>query len=90
MHVLALDTTTAAGSVAIATNGRIVDVRLLDSARPQTTQLPGAVLDLLAGAGMVLGQIDAFAVAIGPGSFSGIRIGIACTQGLAQIGRAHV
>lgn len=85
MHVLALDTTTRAGSVAIIEDGRVVEIALLDPERPQTTQLPRAALAVLTSARIRLGEIDVFAVAVGPGSFSGIRIGIACIQGFAVV-----
>jgi tRNA threonylcarbamoyladenosine biosynthesis protein TsaB len=45
--------------------------------------LPGDLMSLLDQAGTALSEIDVFAVATGPGSFTGIRIGIATMQGLA-------
>jgi tRNA A37 threonylcarbamoyladenosine modification protein TsaB len=85
MRVLALDTTTRAGSVALVSRDRVDDVVLLASDRPQATQLPGAALDLLSRARLRLVDIDVFAVAVGPGSFSGIRIGIATIQGFSLV-----
>lgn len=85
MHVLALDTTTRAGSIAIVLDDRVIDIALLSPERPQASQLPGAALDLLTRAHLRIEDVDCFAVAVGPGSFSGIRIGIACVQGLALV-----
>jgi len=87
MRVLALDTTTRAGSLAIVDDDRIVDERDGDGARPHAERLPGEILTLLAANAVALPEIDLFAVASGPGSFTGLRIGIATMQGLAFVGR---
>ena len=41
------------------------------------------LIDLLADAGLALSAVDLFAVVTGPGGFTGLRVGIAATQGLA-------
>jgi tRNA threonylcarbamoyladenosine biosynthesis protein TsaB len=86
VKALALDTTTRAGSVAIVDDDRIVDDRRGDIARPHAERLPGEILTLVAANGIALSEIDLFAVASGPGSFTGLRIGIATMQGLAFVG----
>ncbi len=83
MLVLALDTTTKGGSVAVARGPAVVDVWSGDPARPHAERLPGDLLRVLERQGLSLSQVDAFAVAAGPGSFTGLRIGIASIQGLA-------
>jgi tRNA threonylcarbamoyladenosine biosynthesis protein TsaB len=83
MLVLALDTTTRTGSHALVRDGRILQAGTGAADRPHAVRLPGEVLDLLAGLGLALKDVDAFAVAAGPGSFTGLRIGIASMQGLA-------
>ncbi|MBM3778340.1 MAG: tRNA (adenosine(37)-N6)-threonylcarbamoyltransferase complex dimerization subunit type 1 TsaB [Acidimicrobiia bacterium] len=83
MLVLALDTTTRRGSVALAGNGVIIEERAANPEEPPATRLPGDLMALLAGRGLRLHEVDAFAVATGPGSFTGLRIGIATMQGLA-------
>jgi tRNA threonylcarbamoyladenosine biosynthesis protein TsaB len=81
--VLALDTTTRAGSVAIVADG---DVRWEGTGDPTLThgeRLPGELMTALRGAALDLASVDLFAVAAGPGSFTGLRVGIAAMQGLA-------
>ena len=82
MVVLALDTTTSAGSCALAVNGAVMREEGSDGA-PPATRLPLDLIVLLEHVNMKLGDVDAFAVATGPGSFTGLRIGIATMQGLA-------
>jgi tRNA threonylcarbamoyladenosine biosynthesis protein TsaB len=83
MHVLALDTTTRDGSAALVTDDGVMDERRGDASRSQTERLPDELLTLAAAHGLGLEAIDLFAVASGPGSFTGLRIGIATVQGLA-------
>ena len=80
--VLALDSTTAQGSCALSVNGA---VRALegDRARSQAERLPGDLMTLLELEGVELKDVDCYAVATGPGSFTGLRVGIATMQGLA-------
>lgn len=83
MLVLALDTTTRTGSVALARDGVVIGEEASDPSKPQAARLPGELIALLDRADVVLREVDACAVATGPGSFTGLRIGIAAMQGLA-------
>ncbi|MBI4265317.1 MAG: tRNA (adenosine(37)-N6)-threonylcarbamoyltransferase complex dimerization subunit type 1 TsaB, partial [Acidobacteria bacterium] len=84
MLVLALDTTTRAGSCALARDGRVVREEASDAARAPASRLPRELEALLDRAGVALHEIDVLAAATGPGSFTGLRIGIATMQGLAM------
>jgi tRNA threonylcarbamoyladenosine biosynthesis protein TsaB len=79
MRVIALDSTTSAGSVAVVDDGAIVVERVGDASRPLAERLPGDIVSL----GIPLSSVDLFAVASGPGLFTGLRVGIATIQGLA-------
>jgi tRNA threonylcarbamoyladenosine biosynthesis protein TsaB len=81
MRVLALDTTGRAGSLAFIEDGRIIREQAGDPSRTHGERLPGE----LAALGEPFATIDVFAVASGPGSFTGLRIGIATMQGLALV-----
>jgi tRNA threonylcarbamoyladenosine biosynthesis protein TsaB len=83
VKILAADTTSATGGVALSEEGVIR--ALVDLAKPYAhaqSLLP--VIDRLLGeAGLSLASLDGLAVAAGPGSFTGLRIGIATMEGLA-------
>jgi tRNA threonylcarbamoyladenosine biosynthesis protein TsaB len=85
MLVLALDTTTRAGSVALLADERVLDERAGDAARTHAERLPAEITSLLEAHHLTLADIDLYAVASGPGSFTGLRIGIATIQGLALV-----
>lgn len=87
MLVLALDTTTRAGSVALVDDDRVIDERAGDPARTHAERLPRDLLALLEAHGRRTVDVDLFAVASGPGSFTGLRVGIATLQGLAFVHR---
>lgn len=90
MKVLALDTTTRVGSVALVDNDRVIDERNGDHTRSHAERLPHELLAVASANGVALSTIDLFAVASGPGSFTGLRIGIATIQGLALVARRRV
>jgi tRNA threonylcarbamoyladenosine biosynthesis protein TsaB len=90
MRVLALDTTTAAGSVAIVDDDAVFIEEISDPARSHAERLPGDILHALDQVSIALTSIDLFAVAVGPGTFTGLRIGIATIQGLAFVSRKRV
>jgi tRNA threonylcarbamoyladenosine biosynthesis protein TsaB len=83
MLVLALDTTTSSGNCALARDGLVSCEQVNDAPNAHAEHLPGDLISLLERAGVALSAIDTFAVATGPGSFTGLRIGIATMQGLA-------
>ena len=87
MRVLALDTSTRSGGVALVEDNRVLDERSGDAERTHGERLPRDILDVLDRCGLSTADVDLFAVASGPGSFTGLRIGIATLQGLAFVHR---
>ncbi len=83
MWILALDTSTWGGSAAIARDGRVVAAIEGDPTRTHGERLPKDLIGLARKAGVGLAEMDCYAVAIGPGSFTGLRVGIATVQALA-------
>lgn len=83
MLVLAIDTTTRAGSLCLWRDGTELETFVGDAQRTHATRLPGDILDCLARHGLALADVELYGVAAGPGSFTGLRIGIATIQGLA-------
>jgi len=81
--VLALDTSSAGGSAALVRDGAGVIERAGDASRTHGERLPRELMTLLEEAQATLDAVDRFAVCIGPGSFTGLRVGIATIQGLA-------
>ena len=83
MLVLAIDTSGPACDVAILENERILVEAREEMTRGQDARLPVLVSDLLYKAGRSLAKVDRFAVVTGPGSFTGVRVGISFMRGLA-------
>src|SRR5581483_9766239 len=90
MRILALDTTTRDGSAALVVDDRVIDERRGDAARTHAERLPGELIAILSARKIAFSDIDLFAVAAGPGSFTGLRIGIATIQGAAFVHRKRV
>lgn len=82
MRLLALDTTTPNGSVALFEDEEVrAETRKVSESHSRW--LVSALPDLVATAGWSMRDLDAYAVAAGPGSFTGLRVGLSTVQGLA-------
>jgi tRNA threonylcarbamoyladenosine biosynthesis protein TsaB len=85
MLVLALDTATRAGSLALLRDEVLLGVAQGNPAVTHGRRLPAEIAEILRGHQLGLWDIDVFAVTAGPGSFTGLRVGIATIQGLAFV-----
>lgn len=83
MKILAIDTATKTGSVAITSGDSILSERLLNVDTTHSENLLPAIEEMTSETAFVLGEIDLIAVTLGPGSFTGIRIGVGSVKGLA-------
>jgi tRNA threonylcarbamoyladenosine biosynthesis protein TsaB len=83
MLTLALDTSTRTGGCAVVRGDDVLAEVPGDPARTHAERLPGDLMLALDRARATLADVELFAVAVGPGSFTGLRVGIATMQGLA-------
>jgi tRNA threonylcarbamoyladenosine biosynthesis protein TsaB len=87
MISLCIETATARVGLALTQDGKLLAESLLDApGGRQTALLMPELQRLLSVCNLTAHQIDLFACAVGPGSFTGVRTGIAATQGLALAG----
>ncbi|MCA8931293.1 MAG: tRNA (adenosine(37)-N6)-threonylcarbamoyltransferase complex dimerization subunit type 1 TsaB, partial [Rhodospirillaceae bacterium] len=81
--LLALDTAGAASTVAVMADGRLLAGDSREMTAGHAEVLPGQVQAVLAAAGLAPIDISLFGATVGPGSFTGVRIGLAALAGLA-------
>jgi tRNA threonylcarbamoyladenosine biosynthesis protein TsaB len=82
--ILAVDTTHEFGSLALLEGTEVVEEVLLHSPEGFGQVLFGRLAELMDRRGWKIQEIDCLAAASGPGSFTGVRIGLACVKGLAE------
>ena len=83
MKILALETSAKAVSAAVSEDGRILASGYQDTGLTHSRTLMPIVEHILKNTDLKLSDMDAIAVAVGPGSFTGIRIGVSAAKGLA-------
>lgn len=83
MRILALETGTSACTVAVVNDGSVLTELTLQVPRAHSTRLMPLVAQAIEESGVPKQELDAIAVGIGPGSFTGLRIGLATAKGLA-------
>lgn len=81
--ILALDTSSRAASVAVARGANVLRSVSESADEKRSDTLWTEVTSLLAELGMTIGSVDVFSVCVGPGSFTGLRIGMAAAMGLS-------
>src|SRR5439155_8655993 len=84
LKILSIDTSSRAGSILLGEDQKVLGEINLDSSETHSVRLLSGVDYLLKNLGIRLLDLDAFAVVSGPGSFTGIRIGLTTIKGLAD------
>ena len=87
MLTLAFETSAKAGSVALTENGKLLGESYQNTGLTNSQTLMVMAEDLLKQCGKNMADVTAVAVAEGPGSFTGVRIGVAAAKGLAWGGQ---
>ncbi len=83
MKVLGIDTSTACGSIGLVHDENVISEYLLNLPVTHSERLLDAINLVLGKTHQALGDLDGFAVSLGPGSFTGVRIGVSTVKGLA-------
>ncbi|HBO44409.1 MAG TPA: tRNA (adenosine(37)-N6)-threonylcarbamoyltransferase complex dimerization subunit type 1 TsaB, partial [Planctomycetaceae bacterium] len=83
MRVLAIETTERVGTVALSEGDRLVVQRSLDAGQRSAQSLAPAVVQTLADAGWKPEDVELVAVTVGPGSFTGLRVGVTTAKTFA-------
>lgn len=83
MKILAVDTSATAASVAVAEENKLIGEFSINTALTHSQTLMPMIDELLKNTGTSIDDIEAVAVNAGPGSFTGVRIGVAAVKGLA-------
>jgi len=90
MLLLAADTSTQGGSLAVVRDGQVAGVVSVSTDEAYSTRLFRQLDFLLAELRLEMREFDLYAVAAGPGSFSGLRVGLAAIKGWAEVFRKPI
>src|SRR6185437_5665895 len=85
MLILAIDTSTRTGSVAVLRDQQLLKVISSSEPTPYDNRLFRDVGELQNRANFAMQDVDLFAVAVGPGSFTGLRIGLTAVKAWAEL-----
>lgn len=85
MYILGIETSTTTGSVAVVSEDGVIAKYSLNIEVTHSERLMSTVDRVLKDTGLSMADMDGYAVAIGPGSFTGLRIGLAAVKGLALV-----
>jgi tRNA threonylcarbamoyladenosine biosynthesis protein TsaB len=83
MKILGIDTSTSCGSVGLIDGDSVIEEYLLDIPTTHSERLLSSIEYVLEQAGCSIETLDGWAISLGPGSFTGLRIGVSTIKGLA-------
>ena len=84
MNILAIDTCCSAATAAVLTDDRLAAEIVQNNKKTHSQNIMPMIDFMMSQAEMSIGDIDCFAAAVGPGSFTGVRIGVATIKALAH------
>ena len=84
MKILGVDSTATSASAAVCCDGKIISLNFSNTGLTHSQTLLPMIEMTLKSAGVDINDIDALAVSNGPGSFTGVRIGVSAVKGIAQ------
>ncbi len=90
MIILGIETTSKQGSIALVKDGELLCEEVLRYPLRHSNYIISSIDDALKGVGIPFSDVDTVAVGVGPGSFTGIRVGIAIAKGLNCDGKLRV
>ncbi|KPU26905.1 peptidase M22 [Caloranaerobacter sp. TR13] len=85
MKILAIDTSSIVATCAILDEDKLIGEYILNNKRTHSQKIMPIIKEILENSELKLEDIDVFAVSIGPGSFTGLRIGVATIKSLAHV-----
>lgn len=85
MKILAIDTSSEICSTAILEDEKLIDKNNLENGKTHSENLMPLIDELLKRNNLSVNEIDLFACSVGPGSFTGIRIGVASIKPMAEV-----
>jgi tRNA threonylcarbamoyladenosine biosynthesis protein TsaB len=88
--LLAIDTSTHTAGIALYDGVRVLSEYIWTSKNNQSVELAPAIIELMMKSGVKPAQLTALAVALGPGSFTGLRISLALAKGIAYVNHIPV
>jgi tRNA threonylcarbamoyladenosine biosynthesis protein TsaB len=80
--ILGIETATSICSVALVKDAKLLAIRETEGTKEHSASLTGFIADVFSEAGLKYNQLDAIAVSMGPGSYTGLRIGVSSAKGL--------
>jgi tRNA threonylcarbamoyladenosine biosynthesis protein TsaB len=83
MNILALDTSLRDASLAVAKDGKLVRSREHSFNKDLSAKLSGHIKSILKSASLTLKKVDALVVGLGPGSFTGLRVGLSTAKAIS-------
>lgn len=82
-HLLFIDTSASVATIALSTDGNLTTVRTHENAHEQAAVINYMIEEVLQKAAVTINEIDAICICAGPGSYTGLRVGLSVAKGLA-------